>query len=399
MLESGQLVGGRTRRICLPPVVDLEIPDTLNGSLLARLDGLGPAKSLAQVAAVLGRSFTLDLLAAVSGLDPERLAWLLDRVVSSGLLLRDGSSDGGEYMFKHALVQEAAYESLLRRSRRTIHERVARVLDAQIAAGARTAPEIVARHYEAAGLLAQAATHYQLAANLAAERSGHREAIAFLRRGIHLARQLPDLTEGRELEVEMQLALGSSIATRSYSDPELAVAYDRARELCEFLGNDTRVGQTLGGLSVFYINRGDIALGAELAERVLTIADGSDDDLLDVLGAVQLSLARSHQGRAQESLELAERALAIYHPRAPPGAGGSGRHRPGRGGPRVRRMEPPVARPPRPGSRPTARGGRPGRSRSAALSTGFTPWPSWLPVTGSAGRRPRPCTSPSRPVC
>jgi tetratricopeptide (TPR) repeat protein len=112
----------------------------------------------------------------------------------------------------------------------------------------------------------------------------------------------------------MQLALGSSIATRSYSDPELAVAYDRARELCELLGNDTRVGQTLGGLSIFYTNRGEIELGAELAERVLTIAEAQHDDLLEVLGTVQLSLARSHQGRATESLELAERALAAYHP-------------------------------------------------------------------------------------
>jgi tetratricopeptide (TPR) repeat protein len=296
------------------PFVELEIPGTLQGSLLARLDGLGPAKSVAQVAAVIGRSFSFDLLATVSGLSAEQLALLLDRLVLSGLLLHEETPDQGEYVFKHVLVQEAAYESLLRRSRRTVHERVAKVLDTQIAAGATTAPELVARHYEAAGLLAEAAARYQLAANLAAERSGHREAIAFLRQGIDLARQLPDVMEGRELEVEMQLALGSSIATRSYSDPELAAAYDRARELCEHLGNDARVGQTLGGLSVFYINRGEITEGAELAERVLTIADANHDDLLEVLGAVQLSLARSYQGRAAESLELATRALAVYQP-------------------------------------------------------------------------------------
>jgi len=314
VLESGQLVGTKDTWVLASPFVELEIPGTLQGSLLARLDGLGPAKSVAQVAAVLGRSFTFDLLATVSGLSTDQLGRFLDRLVASGLLLHDETSDGGEYVFKHVLVQEAAYESLLRRSRRTIHERVASVLDAQIAAGATTAPEIVARHYEAAGLLAQAAAHYQVAANLAAERSGHREAIAFLRRGIDLARQLPDDMEGREIEVEMQLALGSSIATRSYSDPELAVAYDRARELCEHLGNDARVGQTLGGLSVFYINRGEIAEGAELAERVLMIADANHDDLLEVLGAVQLSLARSYQGQALESLELATRALAVYKP-------------------------------------------------------------------------------------
>ena len=314
VLESGQLVGREDTWDLAAPFVELEIPGTLQGSLLARLDALGSAKSVAQVAAVLGRSFTRDLLASVSGLSTEQLARLLDRLVASGLLLHDETSEEGEYVFKHVLVQEAAYESLLRRSRRSIHERVATVLDAQMAGGATTPPELVARHFEAAGLLAQAIAHYQMAASLAAERSGHREAIAFLRQGIDLARQLPDVTEGMELEVEMQLALGSSIATSSYSDPELAVAYDRARELCEHLGNDARVGQTLGGLSVFYINRGEITEGAELAERVLTIADANNDDLLEVLGAVQLSLARSYQGRAAESLELATRALGAYRP-------------------------------------------------------------------------------------
>jgi tetratricopeptide (TPR) repeat protein len=180
--------------------------------------------------------------------------------------------------------------------------------------GVATAPELVARHYEAAGLPKDAAERYQLAATLAAEGSGHREAIAFLRRAISLARQLDDAAEGRELEVEMQLALGSSLATRSYSDPDLAAAYDRARELCELLGNDVRAGQSLGGLSVFYINHGETALGAELAERALAIADEHHDDLLEVLGAVQLSLARSFQGRAAESLEMAQRALAVYRP-------------------------------------------------------------------------------------
>ena len=188
------------------------------------------------------------------------------------------------------------------------------MLDDREATGQSTAAEIVARHYEAAGILHEAAVHFRTAARVAAERSGHREAIAFLTRAIELARQLPDRDEGLELEVELQLALGSSIATRSYSDPSLAVAYERARELCELIGNDERIGQTLGGLSVYYLNHGDIALGAELAERVLAIAEVSDDGLLEVLGTVQLSLARCFQGRAPESLALANRALATYHP-------------------------------------------------------------------------------------
>lgn len=314
LLESPLLLIGRGRGDTVGPVVDLEIPRTLQASLQARLDSLGPARSLAQLASVLGRSFDFDLLVDVSGMDPEVLAGHLDRVVESGLLVHEGPRQSGEYVFKHVLVQEAAYESLLRRNRRTIHERVARELDGRTAAGSTIAPEEVARHYEAAGLMKEATVHFQRAARIAAERSGHREAIAFLRHGIGLARQLPDELEAREVEVEMQLAMGSSLATRNYADPELAAAYDRARELCELIGNDVRVGQTLGGLSVFYINRGEIEVGARIAERVLAIADIHGDGLLEVLGNVQLSLARTYQGRVVEGLDHARRAIAIYHP-------------------------------------------------------------------------------------
>jgi tetratricopeptide (TPR) repeat protein len=315
VLESGLLVGADGAWVLASPLMDLEIPGTLQGSLLARLDALGPAKSVAQLAAVIGRAFSFDLLVRVSGMDPTILTGFLDRVVASGLVRQESSQNDDGFIFKHVLVQEVAYESLLRRNRRTIHERVARELNTGIATGSSAPVEEVARHYQAAGLLKESVEQFQLAATLATERSGYREAIAFLQRGIALARRLPDVTEGRELEVEMQLALGSAIATRSYSDPELEAAYDRARELCELLGSDLRVAHSLGGLSVFYINRGEIALGAELAERVLSVAEVHHDDVLEVLGAVQLSLARCYQGRAEESLALAEQAIALYHPK------------------------------------------------------------------------------------
>ena len=313
-LESPLLDAGTPTGNPAIPSLHLEIPRTLQASLQARLDGLGPAKSVAQLSAVLGRSFTFDLLVAVSGMDGSALATHLDRVVESGLLFHDGAQPDGVYAFKHVLVQEAAYESLLRRNRRAIHQRVARELDARNASGTTIAPELVARHYEAAALMREAATHFQRAATLAAERSGHREAIAFLRHGITLAGELPDVTESLEVEVEMQIALASSLATRGYADPEVAAAYERARELCELIGNDARVGLALGGLSVSYINRGEIELGARLADRVLAIADSHSDGMLEVLGHVQLSLARTFQGRVVEGLDHARRALAIYVP-------------------------------------------------------------------------------------
>jgi len=312
VLESGLLVRERDRWDLASPLMDLEIPTTLQASLLARLDGLGPAKAVAQLAAVLGRTFGFDLLATVSGMDRVLLARFLDQVVASGLVLHDPAGDG--FTFAHSLVQEAAYGSLLRKNRRTIHERVARVLDERVAAGDTTAPEVVARHYEAADLPYEAATRYERAARLAADRSGHREAVSFLRRAIDLAAELYDVVRGRELEVELQLSLGSALATRSYADPELAAAYGRARELCELLGNDGRIGMSLGGLSLYYLNRGETELGATLAERVIAIADANEDDLLGVLGRVQLGLARSWQGRPAECLALATRAVADYDP-------------------------------------------------------------------------------------
>jgi class 3 adenylate cyclase/tetratricopeptide (TPR) repeat protein len=315
VLESGLLVGADDAWVLASPLMDLEIPSTLQGSLLARLDALGPAKFVAQLASVIGRTFSFELLVKVSGMDPAVLAGFLDRVVASGLIRHEPDQTDDRLTFKHVLVQEVAYESLLRRNRRTIHERVARELNGRIAAGSSAPVEEVARHFQAAGLLKESIEQFQLAATLATERSGHREAIAFLQQGIALARRLPEVIEGRELEVEMQLALGSAIATRSYSDPELEAAYDRARQLCELLGSDLRVAHSLGGLSVFYINRGELALGVELSERVLSVAEAHHDEVLEVLGAVQLSLARGWQGRAEESLALAERALASYHPK------------------------------------------------------------------------------------
>src|SRR5205085_1444758 len=126
------------------------------------------------------------------------------------------------------------YESLLRRTRRAVHERTAGFLRSRLDAGVNVAPEVIARHYEAAGSIEEAAEHYQLAASRAAEGSGYREAIAFLHHGISLVESQPAAAGLDELEVEMQLALGSAIiATKSYADPEIETAYARAQDLCE----------------------------------------------------------------------------------------------------------------------------------------------------------------------
>jgi class 3 adenylate cyclase/tetratricopeptide (TPR) repeat protein len=314
LLESGMLVADGGRWEVSSPHAEVEIPQTLQGSLLARLDRLGPAKGVAQVAAVIGRDFRLDLLGEVSGIEPELLSELTGRLVESAIVVEEDGPERSFY-FRHILIQEVAYESLLRRTRRTLHERVAQLLRSRLQTGATVAPEVIARHFEAAGAGRDAIEHYQLAASRAAEGSGHREAVFFLRRGIDLIGNEPEGVASRELEIEMQLSLGSAImATKSYADPEIQIAYERARELCEHLGNDERVGLALAGLSIYYINRGETGLGATLAERVLEIASAHGDDTLELLGSVQLALALHYQGQADGNLEHSLRAVEIYDP-------------------------------------------------------------------------------------
>jgi adenylate cyclase len=182
-------------------------------------------------------------------------------------------------------------------------------------AGKAVLPEVIAHHYEAAGSLGESAGWYQLAAIQASEGSGYREAIAFLRHGLSLTKYEPEGPRRDEAEVEMLLALGSAImATKSYADPEIEATYARARELCERMGNDTRVGLALAGLSIYYTNRGETLLGATLAERVLAIALARRDDTLELLGRVQLALARCYMCEFKESLSHSIRAIEIYDP-------------------------------------------------------------------------------------
>ena len=315
VLESGILVADGNSWRLTTALTDMSVPQTLQGSLLARLDRLGPAKGLAQLAATIGRDFRFDLLAELSGLEAEALRVLLDRLLDSDLLLEVDTGGEEGYSFRHILIQEVAYESLLRRTRRTVHERIAQLLTGRIEAGRAVLPEVVGHHYEAAGLLGNAAECYRLAAAQAVEGSGYREAIAFLRHALSLVAYEPEGAARDEAEVETLLALGSAIiATKSYADPEIEATYERARELCERLGNDNRVGLALAGLSIYYINRGETLLGTAMAERVLAIALAHADDTLELLARVQLALARNNLGESKVSLDHSLRAIQIYDP-------------------------------------------------------------------------------------
>ncbi len=315
LMRSGRLVVVGDRWELAAPLDDLEIPATLQGSLWARLDQLGPAKAIAQVASVIGRTFPVDLLTEVSGSEDQVVRQHLDRLVESELIEPQDQPDR-VFGFRHVLVQEAAYASLLRSTRRTLHERTASALVSRRDSGATTAAEAIARHFEAAERPITAARYFQRAAQEATERSGHREAISFLQQAIALLDGPGEQGRHDELEVELQFALGSAIlATRSYAHPEAQAAYSRARQLCERLGNDQRTGLTLAGLAIVYVNQGELKLCVELAQRTVEIGEAYGDDSLELLGLVHRSLARLYLGEVDKGLEDSRRARDLYVPR------------------------------------------------------------------------------------
>lgn len=295
------------------PVDELEIPTTLQDSLMARLDRLSAAKRVAQRAAAIGREFDFRLLEEVAGLDREVLRHGLARLVEDDLVFQRGEPPDATYTFKHALIQDAAYRSLLKRTRRELHDRIAAGLERRDTRERPVPAEVVARHYELAGRVEEAVGHYRRGAEEAVRHSGHREAIEHLRRAIRLLEELPDDAHRQSLEVDLQVALGSSVmAIGGYADPDVEAAYDRARVLCEGLGDGVQVAYTLIGLAIFYFNQGQIDRGAEFAGRALEIADREGEDGLQLLAHVQLAVPRFYGGRFADALDHAEAAAALY---------------------------------------------------------------------------------------
>jgi class 3 adenylate cyclase len=240
ILESSWLqeVGGRYA--LSGPLLPLAIPATLQDSLMARLDRLAPVKEVAQLGAVLGREFTYALLKAVSPVDDATLQQALARLVEAELLYQRGLPPRATYRFKHALIQEAAYQSLLRSTRKQYHQRIAHVLEARFPEIVGMQPELLAHHYTEAGLGRQAIDYWQRAGQRASERSAYVEAIAHLTKGLELLATLPNTKEHRQQELAVQMTLASALmVTKGFTAPDLERVYTRACALCWAEG-DTR---------------------------------------------------------------------------------------------------------------------------------------------------------------
>jgi predicted ATPase len=253
ILESGALKDVDNHYELTGSLSTLAIPATLQDSLMARLDRLISAKGIAQLGAAIGRQFAHDLLHAVSQLDEATLQRELGRLVEAELLYQRGLPPQVTYIFKHALIQDAAYQSLLKSTRQQYHQRIAQVLEAQFSETTEGQPELLAYHYTEAGLTEQAVHYWHHAGQKAIERSAHIEAIARLRQGLALLSTLPEAPERTQREVDMHIALGASLlATKGYAAREVGETYTRARQLCQHLEDPQQLFPVLRGLWHYY---------------------------------------------------------------------------------------------------------------------------------------------------
>jgi predicted ATPase len=228
VLEAAEATGGdgAHRMITTVPGARAAVPVTLQASLMARLDRLGPAaREMAQTGAAIGREFSFDIVSA--GRPSADVQAALDRLIASGLVFQRGAPPSADYQFKHALVQDTAYSTLLRGARQALHQRIALAIESRKPERAAREPEILGHHWSEAGNALRAVGYWLAAGRRAAARSANREAAAHLSRGVELIASLPESAETMRVELALQLALGPAVMSiHGFGAPEAAAAIE-----------------------------------------------------------------------------------------------------------------------------------------------------------------------------
>jgi predicted ATPase/class 3 adenylate cyclase len=329
VLESSLLQEREDRYELTGPLPPLAIPTTLHDSLMARLDRLAAVKALAQLGATLGREFSYELLQAVSPWDEGTVRRGLHQLVEAEFLYQRGLPPQATYLFKHALIQDAAYQSLLKSTRQQYHQRIAQVLVDRFPESVETQPALVAHYYTEAGLTAQAIHYWQQAGQQALQRSANLEAVRHLTTGLGLLAMLPETPARAQQELDLQLALGSAlIATKGHTAPEVEQTYARARALCQQVGETPQLFPTLRGLCRFYRNRGALPTARELGEQLYRLvqheaASTPRMEAHEMLGSTLFMLgeyaaAWTHLEQGIGLIDpVAQRTLALRHGEAP----------------------------------------------------------------------------------
>jgi len=291
----------------------LTVPDTLHESLMARLDQVAPMKIVAQIAAVIGREFSLELLQAVAHLSEEDIHRAIDRLLEAGLLFRGGHAGTQCFTFKHALVQDEAYASLLRDARRQLHRRTADALCADLGRTGSVAPEVVAHHFTQAGELRLAIDYWVQAARQAGERFALVEASTHLRTALDQLAELPPSLQRDERELQLRYSLGNALfAAKGHGATETGQTFQRALELCHKFDSSPQTTMVLNGIVGFHVNRDEFEQARQIGEELLLRGNREGDTTQRLIGHRALGMSLFLIGELDAAREQLRNLLELY---------------------------------------------------------------------------------------
>jgi predicted ATPase len=318
VLESGLLQERGGHYELTGPLPPLAIPATLHDSLMARLDRLAMVKALAQLGATLGREFSYELFQAVAPWDEATLRRGLQQLVAAEFLYQQGLPPQATYTFKHALIQDVAYQSLLRSTRQHYHHRIAQVVEERFPETVATQPELLAQHYTEAGLAEQAIGYWQRAGQHASARSAHLEAVSHFTTAIALLTTLPETSERLQHALTLHIALGAALQiAKGYTAPEAEHVYTQARALCQRVGETPELVPVLFGLWQFYQARAQFSIACEFGDTLLRLAQQAHDTALAVLAHSSLGTTWLQRGALPVARQHLEAGIARDTPAQP----------------------------------------------------------------------------------
>jgi class 3 adenylate cyclase len=310
LLESGLLRETADRYVLDGPLPPLAVPTTLQASLVARLDRLASVKDVAQIGAAIGRQFSHELIAAVSALSPLELGAALERLTASGLISRHGTPPEASYSYKHALVQDAAYATMLRSRRRQLHSSIAKVLVERFPAMADSEPEVVAHHFTEAGLASEAIGYWLKAGRLASARWANREAVASFEQALHLLEAQPQTRETLERAIDLRFELRTSLLPLG----EFEQIFDCLREaegLARTLGDQRRLGQMFVHMCFNFCVTGHPTEALGFGHSAQAIAESLGDVPLQVMGNLYLGVACLYTSDYRQAEDLFLKVLQL----------------------------------------------------------------------------------------
>jgi tetratricopeptide (TPR) repeat protein len=297
----------------------LAIPSTLQDSLLARLDRLSNVKEIVQVGAVLGRDFSSDMLNAVLPQKGEILERSLSRLLDAEIFYSQGTDQQSVYQFKHALIQDTAYESMLKSRRQQLHHRVANVLEHQFEETVQSQPELLAHHYTEAGQPLQAIPIWLKAGQQASQKNATAEAIAHLEKGIDLLPHVKKEEDRNNLELDFRLTLGGTfVVSHGFPHPKVKETFNRARDIAQTIEVNPKLALVLFNLLGYYFNTEDYTAQNEISDHMLKLAENPENGYWFELFASQLGGgAKIAKGEFKIANLNYQRVLEIFDPSLP----------------------------------------------------------------------------------